>query len=306
MGKINVIGIKRPIISVVVITYNHLKYIRQTLDSVLAQKVDVEFEIVIGDDHSTDGTTDIIAQYREKFPELIKPVLQEKNHGDGTNTRCAVTACLGEYIALCEGDDYWVDSGKLQKQYDFLKNNLSYSACTALADVLYEDSGTLKRHSPMKRRLSLTRKDFLLGIKPDTRTCTKMYRKSPFVESYFKYDLSSIYARDNISRIIITENHKKIMVLNETMAVYRVHSNGAWSMKSKDYQRDKKENDIECIRKLLPKREQKYLEFYTLVKKSEWEKNRLKKIMLYASLIRSPIILGYYLLKKSLVRWNYC
>ncbi len=119
-----------PLVSICCITYNHAPFIRQALDGFLMQKC-VDFEILIHDDCSTDGTTEIIREYAEKYPDIIKPLYETENQYskgvwvDGFNYRRA----KGKYIAYCEGDDYWTDPLKLQKQVDFMESYPDYSVC---------------------------------------------------------------------------------------------------------------------------------------------------------------------------------
>ena len=117
------------LVSVAIVTYNHEKFISQAIDSVLSQKVNFNFEIIIGEDCSTDKTRDICILYQNKYPHIIKLILNDKNVGLRKNNITTWSTCSGKYIALCEGDDYWTDSCKLQKQVDFLESNNDYSTC---------------------------------------------------------------------------------------------------------------------------------------------------------------------------------
>ena len=120
----------RPLmVSIRCITYNHEPYIRQCLDGFVMQKTNFRFEAIAHDDASTDGTADIIREYAEKYPDIIKPIFEKENQyskHDGSLVRIMDEACKGKYIAICEGDDYWIDSLKLQKQVDFLEANPDY------------------------------------------------------------------------------------------------------------------------------------------------------------------------------------
>jgi glycosyltransferase involved in cell wall biosynthesis len=121
---------KSPLVSVFMITYNHEKYIAQALNSVLMQKTSFDYEIVIGDDCSTDSTQKIIKDYVTKHPNKIKPIFQTVNVGAMRNAyEFTLPECKGKYIATLEGDDYWTDPDKLQKQVDFLESNENYSVC---------------------------------------------------------------------------------------------------------------------------------------------------------------------------------
>lgn len=112
-----------PLLSVCLITYNHVKFIRQAIDSVLMQEVDFTWELIIADDCSTDGTREILLEYRERYPDFIKLILQERNVGPGQNWIELITYPSSEYIAYLEGDDYWTAPSKLQKQLNFLIRN---------------------------------------------------------------------------------------------------------------------------------------------------------------------------------------
>jgi len=119
-----------PVLSIICITFNQEKYIRQTIESFLMQKTDFLFEIIIHDDASTDGTTYIIDEYRELYPDVIKPIYQAENKYscEGLNFQFnhVFPHAIGKYIAFCEGDDYWIDPLKLQKQVSFLEQNIDF------------------------------------------------------------------------------------------------------------------------------------------------------------------------------------
>lgn len=120
------------LVSISCATYNHESYIRQCLEGFVMQKTNFEFEILIHDDASTDGTTTIIREYVDKYPNLIKPIFQTENQyskGVPISQTYNWPRARGKYIALCEGDDYWTDPYKLQKQVDFLEANPEYSMC---------------------------------------------------------------------------------------------------------------------------------------------------------------------------------
>jgi glycosyltransferase involved in cell wall biosynthesis len=113
-------------VSIRCITYNQASYIRDALDGFVMQKTDFRFEAIVHDDASTDGTADIIREYAKKYPDIIKPILEEENQWskhDGSLFRIMDSAMRGKYMAFCEGDDYWIDPLKLQKQVDFMESN---------------------------------------------------------------------------------------------------------------------------------------------------------------------------------------
>ena len=119
-------------LSVIFITYNHVKYVEKALRSVLAQKTDFPFEVVIGDDCSTDGTREILENIAREYPNQVKLFSREENTGGRPTLNVYETTqrCTGEYLAYLEGDDYWTDNDKLQKQVDFLEKHPEYMACT--------------------------------------------------------------------------------------------------------------------------------------------------------------------------------
>ena len=139
--------VENPLVSVSVVTYNHEKYISECLDGILMQKTDFPFEILLGEDESTDGTRDICIEYAKQYPDKIKLYLHSRDNnikinGIPTgrfNFLYNLTHAKGKYIALCEGDDYWTDPLKLQKQVDFLEGNPDFAICFHNALVLWDD-----------------------------------------------------------------------------------------------------------------------------------------------------------------------
>jgi glycosyltransferase involved in cell wall biosynthesis len=117
---------KKPLLSVCLITYNHANYIEQAIEGVLMQSVNFPWELIIADDFSTDGTREILLKYKEKYPNFIKLILQEKNVGPGKNFSDLLNEPQSKYIAYFEGDDYWIDPLKLQKQVDFIESHPDY------------------------------------------------------------------------------------------------------------------------------------------------------------------------------------
>ena len=121
-------------VSVLCTAYNHEKYIRDALEGFVSQKTDFPFEVLVNDDCSSDGTADIIREYAGKYPDIIRPFYQEKNlYSQGGMTHLFASVfypnARGEYMALCEGDDYWSDPEKLQRQVSFLDAHPDYTAC---------------------------------------------------------------------------------------------------------------------------------------------------------------------------------
>ncbi len=133
---------ENPLVSISCITYNHAPYIRECLDGFMMQQCNFDFEVLIHDDASTDGTQEIIKEYQAKYPNIIKPILQTENQWSkgvrGMNPRFNFPRAQGKYIAMCEGDDYWTDSLKLQKQVDILERHPEIDICSHPSCRLYE------------------------------------------------------------------------------------------------------------------------------------------------------------------------
>jgi glycosyltransferase involved in cell wall biosynthesis len=125
-----------PLVSVFMITYNHENFICQALEGILMQQVNFEYEIVLGEDCSTDNTRRLILEYAQKYPNKFKLILHDKNVGAMANEEMVMNSCIGKYIAMCEGDDYWTDPMKLQKQVDFLEMNEEYAGCAHQSIVI--------------------------------------------------------------------------------------------------------------------------------------------------------------------------
>ena len=125
-------------ISILMMTYNHERFIEKSLDSVLMQKISVPYEIIIMDDASTDKTPEILRMYKKKYPRIISLYLRKVNSCHSTkNGYFLISRARGKYFAVIEGDDYWIDDLKTQKQYEFLLSNPQYSAC--MTDLIVVD-----------------------------------------------------------------------------------------------------------------------------------------------------------------------
>lgn len=141
---------EHPLVSIKCLAFNHEKYIAQTLDGFLIQETNFPFEVIVHDDASTDNTANILKEYEKKYPLIVKPVYQTENQyskHDGSLTRASNAPLKGKYVAECEGDDYWTDPSKLQRQADFLESHPEYSLSTENATVLYTDTNVTKPFS---------------------------------------------------------------------------------------------------------------------------------------------------------------
>ncbi len=137
---------QNPLVSVHMITYNQERFIRRAIDSVLAQKTDFPFELVIGEDCSTDGTRQIVRDYQQKHPEKIRVVTSERNVGPKKNFVRTIEACRGKYIAFCEGDDFWHCPDKLQIQADYLEKHPGCGLVYSEHDRFFAEKGKTIRN----------------------------------------------------------------------------------------------------------------------------------------------------------------
>jgi glycosyltransferase involved in cell wall biosynthesis len=230
---------ENPVVSVCMITYNHESYIRKAIEGVLMQKTNFPIELIIGEDCSTDNTRKIVRKYESEYPEIIVAQYPETNRGMMKNFTTVLHSARGKYIALCEGDDYWTDPYKLQKQVDFLEANPEYGICFTYSKKVDENGNDLDPINNLLRR-DYTQYDFLVGKKFQTRTATILVR-SPFLQSgNFP---KNIHNGDTWVKILATENNKKGALLPFISACYRIHSGGVWSNSQKKDRLRKRLND---------------------------------------------------------------
>ncbi len=221
----------QPLVSVCLVTYNHVKYIRQCIDSILSQKTNFPFELIIGEDDSTDGTRDICKNYAEKFPDKIRLFLREekdKTWIDGSKTGRYnfienLKAAKGKYIALCEGDDYWTEPLKLQMQVDFLE---SESKCKLCFHRSYLLKGNKKEIFNIPENQSYFRIIDLISKNNFIATSSVIYRKPEnFQIPEWFCDLP--FADIALYYLVVKDGY--IYCLPEFMSAYRIHENGLWS-----------------------------------------------------------------------------
>ena len=236
--------VNEPVVSVCMITYNHADFIDQALESVLQQQVDFSFGIVIGDDASTDDTLEIIKRYQSKYPDKIEILQSTKNLGGRINFIRTLQACRGKYIALLEGDDYWNDPLKMQKQVDFLESHPQCALCFTNVRVEY-DSNTLESHLSYAENAKSAQDDYIQIIKtPEPITDINDLVKGNYIhtpgvlfKNWIKAEGLPSYMLDvsigDWPLHMFTALQGNIHYMPDVMAVYRVHDNGLWSMKSR-------------------------------------------------------------------------
>lgn len=198
---------KTPLVSISCLTYNHAPFVRKCLDGFLMQKTTFPFEILIHDDCSTDGTDLIIREYTEKYPDIIKPLYETENkYSNGYRGKMDITfnysRAQGKYIASCEGDDYWTDPLKLQKQVDFMEANPEYSVTFHRCKHYNVVNGTTKEDQCgflfPKNEIGVDVSVEMFFDKWITQPLTMVFRKSmfnPMNQLKYKYyrDMHEIY-----------------------------------------------------------------------------------------------------------------
>jgi len=220
-----------PLLSVWVITYNHANYIRRCLDSILSQNVNFRFEVCLGEDDSDDGTREICREYAAEHPETIR--LFERDRKDPNREGCAghwqfnyietLRACRGKYIALCDGDDYWSNDCKLQKQVDFLEENPDLSGCYHKVGQVDENDQIIcpdMGYPPIRReRYSL---DYLLRYGVFSSVLSVVFRN--------RADIAPDWFRQSLVGDIVLHTgnllHGDYGFIDEVMGYYRIHSQG--------------------------------------------------------------------------------
>lgn len=225
-------------VSVFMVAYNHEEYIAKAIDSVLMQNTDFDYEIVIGEDCSTDNTRNIIISYGNRYPDKFKLLLNETNLGMHKNGAKTLQACKGEYIAMLEGDDYWTSLDKLQKQVDFLDSHPECSISFHNVTEIYEDIDR-ESHDVFKnnRKEIYTVEDLL--VENFIPTPSTMFRNGlvPNIPEWV-----SLLPMGDWPLHILNALHGKIGYINEVMAVHLNHKGGAWAAMRQNWLEAKKAN----------------------------------------------------------------
>ena len=223
---------QKPLVSIVSITYNHELYIRDCLEGFLMQKARFPIEIIVHDDASTDHTADILREYYKKKPDLFHIILEKDNQfSQGKDVLIPLyEQAQGKYIAVCEGDDYWIDPLKLQKQFDFMESHPEYSGCIHNFFVNYcQREITKKRNNYYKMHKIINLPNAIRNGTKDIHLCTAFFSKKA---------ISDIWSIKNNCPVgdyplqICLAKHGNIYYIDNTMSVYRKGSAGSWSSKN--------------------------------------------------------------------------
>ncbi len=235
-------------VSICCITYNHEKYIAQALEGFLMQKVNFKYEIIIGDDCSTDNTKKIIEEYILNYPGMIHLVKNTTNVGCIKNQNKIFSMATGKYIATCDGDDYWTDSLKLQRQVDFMEDNKNCAICCHYTQVINE-AGELVYENPSPVALEFTYEDVLLGKKEETRISSMLIKNNYLIRQISHQQwYYETHGSDTFFKLYtVAHSQGKIYVLPQVMAVYRLHRNGVWSMIDAKARKNKMISDFNIL-----------------------------------------------------------
>lgn len=224
-------NVKMTKLSVLIPTFNHHNFIAKTLEGALMQKTNFDFEIVIGDDASSDGNQLVIQEFVDKYPDKIRAFLHPENLGPSSprelggknNVAFLFGVCKGDYIALCEGDDFWTDPLKLQKQVDFLDSNPDYSLCHHQLSVIYEDNTPTHDFNIENQRDTSLLGDLLedkLWFLGTASTVLRNVFKNGLPKWWWKS------ASGDLGIFIEVAKYGKIKYLPDNMGCYRKHHGG--------------------------------------------------------------------------------
>jgi glycosyltransferase involved in cell wall biosynthesis len=225
-----------PLVSVCCITYNHVNFIRDAIEGFLMQETTFPVEVIIRDDASSDGTAEIVRAYQSKFPQLIRTILHSENqYSQGKNAFSEIYAIArGEFIALCEGDDYWTAKEKLQKQFEDLQADETLSACCANGTKIFhlsQSSVPSEKIFPKTKSFYIKTDDLL--IKNYVVTASLFFRLHHLDAMPHKF---KCFAMGDWPLAIWLSLKGNILFDESTLVVYRIHSSSTWSSKSPDYQ----------------------------------------------------------------------
>lgn len=219
-------------VSIICNTYNHEKYIKDALDGFLMQKTNFKYEVLIHDDASTDRTVDIIREYEKKYPDIIKPIYQTENQyskKNGMIRKLQTERIRGKYTALCEGDDYWTDADKLQRQVDFLENNPEYTLCIHAHNIVNaQTKGIISIYNKNDCDVDLTVKQIIITQGEGMATNSMLF-KSDFYINRPKEVLG--FPVGDYPLAMFLSFHGKVRCLNQVMSSYRTMSENSWSSK---------------------------------------------------------------------------
>lgn len=227
-------------VSISCIVYNHEKYIENTIKGFLMQKTNFKYEVLIHDDASTDGTPDIIRKYEKAYPQTIYPIYQKENqYSKGVKVgKFNRSRARGKYIALCEGDDYWTNPMKLQRQVDFMDNNPDFTMCFHAAYKVNEEDNKMRRHiRPAKGDKEFSVEEIIMGGGGLFPTNSVLYLAEKGIKRPEFYINAPI---GDYPMAIFLALQGRVFYIDEYMSAYRVGNKKSWTNKiTYDYDKSK-------------------------------------------------------------------
>lgn len=222
-----------PLLTVCLITYNQAPYVEQSLDSIFMQKTDFAWELVIADDYSTDGTRKILQEYKKRYPKQVKLILQKSNKGPEDNWLDLISYPRTKYVLYAEGDDYFTDPSKLQRQVNFLESHPDFTICFHPVKVIYEGESHPDEIFPTpEQRYHKTTLDLADLLKSNfIQTNSEMYRWRFRTENARDVLPQNVAPGDWLLHILHAEQGK-IGFINRVMTTYRRHPGSLWWKKN--------------------------------------------------------------------------
>lgn len=216
-----------PLVSVFMVTYNHEKYVAKAIESVLMQKAGFSFQLIIGEDCSKDRTREIVKQFARNYPDNIKTILNPENLGAQKNARNVFIACTGKYIAMLEGDDFWIDPYKLQKQVDFLEANPEFGLVHTDFNLLLDEREKIITNYNQRKKVKIPEgyifEDLLDPPLPLIKTCTTVIRnKIVDFDSFYSVVLKRKWNLGDLPLWLEISKKTKIKYIPEATATYRL------------------------------------------------------------------------------------
>ena len=219
-------------VSIICNVYKHEAYLRDALEGFVTQKTDFPFEVLVHDDASPDGSADIIREYEAKYPEIIKPIYQTENQ---YSQKVPITVTFqiprirGQYVAVCEGDDYWTDPLKLQKQVDFLDSHPDYSMCTCSTVWYNVKTGIRENRCRIDADTDISLDELIVGKKGGYfQYASIMIRTGVFTE---RHDWMRLFPIGDYPLVIHAALHGKVRMLADVMTVYRFYAANSWTVR---------------------------------------------------------------------------
>lgn len=229
------VNVQPLMVTVRCITYNHEPYIRECLEGVVMQKTNFRFEAIVHDDASTDGTAAIIREYAEKYPDIIKPIFETENQyskHDGSLRRIMDEHTHGKYLAPCEGDDYWIDPLKLQKQVDYMEAHPECSLCFHAHNDLKKGSFYLvRRYDHLVEKCPM--EDMILKGGGYMATNSMLYRKDKILKEEPEWSKNTPVG--DLPLMLKLASQGAVAYIDEVMSVYRVAAVGSWTLRRRSF-----------------------------------------------------------------------